>query len=312
MLLFLLVKEIFANSRCEAMIISAFDMFSIGIGPSSSHTVGTMRATYTFISELRSQLEQIQEITIDLYGSLALTGIGHGTDKAVLMGLEGNLPEKIDPQAVLSQVEAIKRTQILTLLGTHPIKFNYLQDLRFHKNAFLPRHANALSCTAYNNAHERIAKQTYYSIGGGFILNDANFSQAQPDKPIPPYPFASAAELMQQCQHHQLSIAALMWVNESTWRSAEAVERDMLAIAQTIFACIDQGCRSTQSYLPGSLQIKRRAPQLFLKLQQTEKSPQEALNWINLYALAVNEENAAGGRVVTAPTNGQPALFLQY
>jgi L-serine dehydratase len=302
------------------MIISAFELFSIGVGPSSSHTVGPMRATYAFINQLKKVLPKIARITIDLYGSLALTGIGHGTDKAVLMGLEGDLPENIDPFQITARLEKIKQEKIINLLSSHySIRFDYEQDLRFHKQEFLPRHANALRCTAYAANQEIIAEQTYYSIGGGFILNDSNFDAKQSTDPRTPplYPFSTAHELIEQCKTHHLTIAELMRLNESTWRSLEGVEKGMLKIAQVMFNCIQNGCSSKEHTLPGGLNVTRRAPSLWAKLQaQGKPSLDNVLNWMNLYALAVNEENAAGGRVVTAPTNGAagiiPAVLKYY
>ncbi len=302
------------------MSISAFEMFSIGIGPSSSHTVGPMRATFDFINHLSDRLSQIQRVRIDLYGSLALTGMGHGTDKAVLMGLEGELPERIDPHTVLSRLEHIKTSHSLNLLSAHRVVFDYTHDLIFHKTEFLPRHANALRCTAYDLEQKILAQQTYYSIGGGFILNDDNFDadHVVSDKALPPYPFDTATELLEQCEKNNLTIAALMIANESTWRPQQKVIEGMLNIARVMFDCIDAGCHSEDAILPGGLNVKRRAPKLFAKLDRQGKPQQQAqiFNWMNLYALAVNEENAAGGRVVTAPTNGAagiiPAVLKYY
>tara|TARA_R110000868_G_scaffold410505_4_gene698873 strand:- start:118720 stop:120072 length:1353 start_codon:yes stop_codon:yes gene_type:complete len=294
-------------------------MFSIGVGPSSSHTVGPMRAAYAFVNDLRQQdlLIPTHHVHIDLYGSLALTGMGHGTDKAVLMGLENDLPESIDPFTIESRLEDIKNLRHLNLGAEHDIILDYAKDLVFHQHEFLPKHANAMRFSAFDAQDECIFSDTYYSIGGGFIANEANFGEEiAEDKIEPPYPFNSAAELIALCKEHQLTIADIMRCNEKTWRTETEIETGMLNLAKIMSDCIQAGCESDDSKrLPGGLNVKRRAPKLFGKLEDAGDRKSNMMNWLNLYALAVNEENAAGGRVVTAPTNGAAGIIpavLQY
>lgn len=302
------------------MSISIFEIFSIGIGPSSSHTVGPMRAAHAFTELLRHTqlIHKTKRLQTDLYGSLALTGKGHGTDVAILNGLEGYLPENIEPEAAIPRFLHIKQNYELYLGRENKISFHEKTDLIFHQQETLPLHANGMRFTAYDDEDKMLLSKTFYSIGGGFIVDEENFHEdVSQDTPVP-YPFSTAKELLAQCQQHQLSIADLMRRNEQTWRDDKAIATGLLNIAHTMLHCIDNGCKHT-GVLPGGLQVKRRAPALYEKLstKQTDKPPHvQIMNWVSCYALAVNEENAAGGRVVTAPTNGAagiiPAVLKYY
>ncbi len=300
------------------MSISVFEIFKIGIGPSSSHTVGPMKAAHEFVQRLASnhQLSHVDRITIDLYGSLALTGKGHGTDKAVMMGLLGELPDTIDPDQVESRLQQIIQTQQLALFGEHSIAFNFNQDLVFHYKETLPKHTNGMRFTAYANQRVLHA-QVYYSIGGGFIVSEEQFGQQKANAQAVPYPFETAEELLQHCRTHQLTISQLMMANEKVQRSEIEIRQGILRIAEVMEQCIQKGC-DTEGVLPGGLNVRRRAGMLYKKLLQKGKPNNqhpEVMNWLNVYAMAVNEENAAGGKVVTAPTNGAAGIIpavLQY
>lgn len=307
------------------MLISIFDLFSIGIGPSSSHTVGPMRAARQFAIELE-QVQQLQAVThleIEVYGSLALTGKGHGTDKAILNGLEGQSPESIIPEQAEPRLHAIIENQTLNLLNQHAIHFDYANDFTFNMKETLPYHSNGMRFRAYT-ANDRVAKETvYYSIGGGFIVTEAEISQPDPlasDVPQSiPYPFSTAQQLFAHCNQQDLTIAEVMVANELTWRSQEEIEAGLLKIDKVMEESITRGIH-TEGILPGGLQVRRRAPQLYRELHESSTPSilhqQDVMNWLNVYALAVNEENAAGGRIVTAPTNGAagviPAVLNYY
>lgn len=302
------------------MNISIFNLFSIGIGPSSSHTVGPMKAANDFAKALATQqlLTKTQSVVIDLYGSLALTGVGHGTDKAVLLGLEGNLPATVDPDYLVPRMQEIISTQQLNLNGQKIISFHREQNLRFHYNETLPQHSNGMRFTAYDENQQSLHMEVYFSVGGGFIVTEAEYGHQPADiKPLP-YPFSTAKELLEQCNKHNLHIRDLMIANEKTWRSETEIKETLLQIADTMENCINKGC-TTAGILPGGLEVRRRAPQLYEKLlAQGKPSPThpDVMTWLNTYAMAVNEENAAGGRVVTAPTNGAagivPAVLNYY
>jgi len=298
------------------MSISVFDMFSIGIGPSSSHTVGPMRAAYAFVQQLKTAqlLNQISRLQVDVYGSLALTGKGHSTDVAIINGLMGQTPETIDPDSARPTMNAVFATSSLQVNSEHPIPFHPATDFCFHQQERLPLHANGMRFQAFIGP--ALAKaQVYYSIGGGFIMTDEDILDKS--AVVVPYPFTSAKDLLLLCQQRQCNIADLMWANELTWRDEDATRDGLLTIARTMLACIDAGCQH-EGVLPGGLQVKRRAPQLYQKLQKQAQSHTQvnAMNWLSCYAIAVNEENAAGGRVVTAPTNGAagiiPAVLKYY
>ena len=302
------------------MTISLFDLFSIGIGPSSSHTVGPMRAAKAFVSSLTqmADAQNCHRLHVDLYGSLALTGKGHGTDNAILNGLEGYSPEAVVPEEVGPRAYTISQEQQLKIPNLFTIAFNPKTDLLFHYEETLPLHANGMRFSAFDKNGVIILQQTYYSIGGGFILTEAEMQHSPEVEEKQPYPFSTAAELLALCEQHHLSIAELMLANESALHGAAAVKERCLKIAATMFSCIEAGCHSSDKQLPGGLKVRRRAPALYQKLMAKENKEnfEDILNWLNLYALAVNEENAAGGRIVTAPTNGAagilPAVLAYY
>ena len=304
------------------MSLSTFDLFKIGIGPSSSHTVGPMRAALLFAQALRDGglLPAVQSVRCELYGSLGATGKGHGSDKAVLLGLEGEAPDRIDPDAIAPRLLALRASQTLNLLGIHRIAFNEREGLKFLRKA-LPFHPNGMRLFAFAADGEPLLDKTYYSIGGGFVINqDAEGQPALvPDRKVLPHPFTTGDELLQRCKDSGLNIAQVMWHNELAWRDADTVRADLLRIWAVMQACVRRGV-ATEGVLPGGFQVKRRAAELYRSLtahpEAALKDPLQVMDWINLYALAVNEENAAGGRVVTAPTNGAagivPAVLHYY
>ncbi len=305
------------------MAISVFDLFTIGIGPSSSHTVGPMRAAHRFLDRHHEQglLEGVERVCASLYGSLALTGRGHGTDVAVLMGLEGETPEGIDPDAVPGRVEAIRSHKRLRLLGEREVTFDPAEDLIFDRRRTLPLHPNGMLFTSFDGHGVRLVERTYYSVGGGFVVNqdEARRDELVPDHSHLPHPYRSGEDLLRLAGETGKSIARLTLENERVWRSEEAIRDRLLAIWRAMEACVSRGCR-TEGVLPGGLKVTRRAPKLYKELterpEQAHRDPLTVLDWVNLYALAVNEENAAGGRVVTAPTNGAagivPAVLHYY
>jgi L-serine dehydratase len=291
------------------MTVSIFQLFSIGIGPSSSHTVGPMRAAYQFVHLLEEEnlLSITARVKIELYGSLALTGKGHSTDIAVLLGLEGEIPAKIDPAIIQPRVAAIREQKTLELLHKKNIAFVEQDDLLFHKDKTMPFHSNGMCFTAYDEHEQILISRVYYSIGGGFIVDQENFNKPVLNEAEPevPYPFITAAELLAHCRAQNCTIADIMLKNECTWRSEKEIKEKLLEIWQVMLACIERGC-NTPGMLPGILNVKRRAADLYKKIQAqiAAGEPVQDVNWLSLYAIAVNEENAAGSRVVTAPTNG--------
>ncbi|MCW9029091.1 MAG: L-serine ammonia-lyase [Kangiella sp.] len=296
------------------MAISVFDMFSIGIGPSSSHTVGPMRAAHRFIEFLtdKNLLASVARVKAELYGSLGATGKGHGSDKAVMIGLEGHLPEDVDPDIIPARLETIRGEKKIKLNGDSEIKFNEDKDLVMHRRKSLPRHSNGMIFLAFDKDGNEIAKKTYYSVGGGFVVNediDADTPIMEDDTKVK-YPFTSAAELLQICKDEGICISTLMLENEKSWRSEEEVKAKLLEIWRVMEDCIKRGC-NREGILPGGLKVKRRAPGIYRKLKSdsNENDVLRAMDWVDLYALAVNEENAAGGRVVTAPTNGAAGII---
>lgn len=309
------------------MAISAFDLFKIGIGPSSSHTVGPMRAARFFAQHLLNQqlLQHTSRIQCLLYGSLGATGKGHGSDKAVILGLCGHEPETVDVEHIDSLLHQVRTQKHICLLNEHTVPWHEKEDLQFLRTQTLPFHANGMKLRAWNSAQELISEKTYYSVGGGFVVteevigNGDRAKQLAPDTTVLPIPFRSATELLDKCRSHQISIALVMRTNERYWRSEQEIEHGLLKIWQTMQDCVNAGLRN-DGCLPGNLQVKRRAPKLWRDLSShPEKAltdPLAVLDWVNLYALAVNEENAAGGRVVTAPTNGAagiiPAVLHYY
>ncbi|MDC8773214.1 L-serine ammonia-lyase [Roseateles albus] len=308
------------------MAVSVFDLFKIGIGPSSSHTVGPMRAARLFALRLRHEglLDKTTRVVSQMYGSLGATGKGHGTDKAVLLGLAGHEPDSVDVEQVSLYLDGIRGGN-LSLLGEHPIAFNEAKDLVFFRRQSLPFHANGMRFVAYDANEVEIQERTYYSVGGGFIVSDevaADGSKQKviaPDSQVLPYPFHSGDDLLKICKEHDISIAEIMRRNECHWRSDEETRAGLLKIWQTMQDCVVRGCK-TEGVLPGGFKVKRRAAQLHRDLtanpEAALRDPLQVMDWVNLYALAVNEENAAGGRVVTAPTNGAagivPAVLHYY
>lgn len=302
------------------MPISVFELFKVGIGPSSSHTVGPMRAAVQFVTDLdqAGHLAQVQSVHVELFGSLGATGKGHGSDKAVLLGLEGEEPDRVDPATIEPVLERIRNTGRLQLLKKREIAFQK-EDLAFHWRS-LPHHPNGMIFTASLMSGDEIRK-TYYSVGGGFVVNETAIGseRIQPDATPIPYPFKTARELLSLCQQHGLSISQLMLANEQAWRTETEIRQSLLHLWQVMQDCVKRGCQ-TEGILPGGLKVKRRAAQLYQTLSQQPEAvsydPLTVIDWVNLYALAVNEENAAGGRVVTAPTNGAagiiPAVLHYY
>ncbi|MET7721166.1 L-serine ammonia-lyase [Streptomyces mirabilis] len=301
------------------MAISVFDLFSIGIGPSSSHTVGPMRAARMFARRLRNEelLDSVVSVRAELYGSLGATGHGHGTPKAVLLGLEGASPRTVDVEGADDRVEQIKSSGRLSLLGTHEISFSFADDLVLHRRKALPYHANGMTVFAYDASGALILEKTYYSVGGGFVVDEdaVGEDRINLDDTVLKYPFRSGDELLRLTKETGLSISALMLENERAWRTDEEIREGLLAIWRVMQACVSRGM-SREGILPGGLKVRRRAAVSARQLRAEGDPLAHAMEWITLYAMAVNEENAAGGRVVTAPTNGAagiiPAVLHYY
>ena len=308
------------------MAVSTFDLFKIGIGPSSSHTVGPMRAARMFVGGLQTagSLAATSRVQCALHGSLGATGKGHGSDKAVILGLCGHEPESVDIDAIAPGIARIRAQRELPLLGTHNVHWNETDDLLFYRKP-LPFHANGMRLSAWDAQGVLLAERTFYSVGGGFVVSEEAAADGSrhkviaPDATVLPIPFRSGDELMRQCAAHGLSIAGVMRANERHWRSDAEVHAGLLRIWDVMQACVRRGCE-TEGVLPGGYKVRRRAKQLLRDLtgnpEAALKDPLQVLDWVNLYALAVNEENAAGGRVVTAPTNGAagivPAVLHYY
>ncbi|QRO86595.1 L-serine ammonia-lyase [Kytococcus sedentarius] len=304
------------------MALSVFDLFSIGIGPSSSHTVGPMRAAVMFAERMESEgvLERTHRIHAQLYGSLGATGVGHGSDKAVLLGLSGERPEICDPRAVEGTLEVIRREKRLPLLGKHEIAFDEDTDLVLHRRKSLPVHPNGMSFTAYDEAGEVLSDHVYYSVGGGFVVNenaDGDSAIVEDDTPLPHH-FTTGDRLLEICRETGMTIPQVMMENEKVWRSEAEVREGLLKIWSVMQECVHNGTHASGT-LPGGLKVPRRAPALWEALEEAGKEstdPLHGMDWITVYALAVNEENASGGRVVTAPTNGAagiiPAVLHYY
>ncbi|TKB45932.1 L-serine ammonia-lyase [Thalassotalea mangrovi] len=304
-------------------MISVFDMFSIGIGPSSSHTVGPMRAANRFIDALQEQklFTKVERIKVELFGSLGQTGIGHGTGKAVILGLHGEAPESIDVNAIEQILQSTINTEKVHLNNEHFIDFPHKESIIYHRKKTLKAHANAMTIFAYAG-DEVILEKTYYSIGGGFIVEDCDFEKEK-DKALSihlnverPYRFTSADELLALCQETGLSISSIMMANEKCLNEESHIRAELLKIWQAMADCVERGM-NTEGILPGGLKVVRRAPTLYRSLSvEKNADPLQAMDWVNLFALAVNEENAAGSQVVTAPTNGAagilPAVLCYY
>ena len=280
-----------------------------------------MRAAHQFVEALREglHLDKVEHLYADVYGSLALTGTGHGTDRAILCGFENNLPETVCPDNASSRVERILKEQYLNLGGSRKLAFDFKKHFRFHKNKQLPHHANGMHFTAYDKNEQVCLEKIFYSIGGGFIADAEHMDKPFESTTEAPYPFHDAATLFKLCREHNLTISELMLENEKAWHSEGEIRAGVLNIAKIMMDSIHKGCHN-EGILPGGLEVKRRAPDLYKKLyERNHEHPNThvgVLNWVNLYAMAVNEENAAGGRIVTAPTNGAagiiPAILSYY
>jgi L-serine dehydratase len=303
------------------MALSVFDLFSIGIGPSSSHTVGPMRAAVMFARGLERDglLSRVATVRAELFGSLGATGYGHGSNTAVLLGLSGELPEEVDPRAVTPKINYIRSSGRLSLLGSHPIDFVEDEHLVLHRKKSLPLHPNGMQFQAVDADGALLASHIYYSVGGGFVVDESAHGpdRVVQDPTVVAHPFRTGDELLAHCAETGKSISRLMMENETAWRPEEQVRAGLLQLWQVMSECIDNGMQS-EGVLPGGLRVRRRAPELArrLKVEADSVDPLRGMDWITLYALAVNEENAAGGRVVTAPTNGAagiiPAVLRYY
>ena len=303
------------------MAISVFDLFSIGIGPSSSHTVGPMRAARTFALGLADDglLDRTAAVESQLFGSLGATGHGHGSNKAVILGLEGEDPETVDTRTVDSRVAAIREAGILRLAGRREIAFDEGSQLVMHRRKALPYHPNGMTFLARAADGSCLRERTYYSVGGGFVVdeNAAAGDRIVADRTPLKYPFLSGVALLDRCRESGLPISEVMLANELAWRTEPEIREGLLHIWQVMQDCVDEGCE-TEGILPGGLKVPRRAHALHNKLSNDKWSvdPLKVMDWVNLFALAVNEQNASGGRIVTAPTNGAagiiPAVLHYY
>ncbi|CAG8580336.1 7620_t:CDS:2 [Dentiscutata heterogama] len=338
-------------------VVSTFDLFSIGIGPSSSHTVGPMRAAKIFVTDLKNRciFDKVNRLRIDLYGSLALTGEGHGTPNAILMGMEGETPEKVVTSTIKSRISKINETEILTLDGIKAIKFNVKKHLVFNYYESLPQHPNGMRFIAFNEHGDPLITSEFFSIGGGFVVEEKTIQQhgdnlfykaydkssvdlqrVRQDEAVVALPFRNAEELLDVCKRERMTIAQVVYRNELHWRTPEQIRNKIMDIWNTMNESIRNGCMSTEEYLPGNLKVRRRASGLYQKLISGPPPPKvtdnslipsttgykkvilrrpwkqlmlPALDYLSLYAIAVNEENASGGRVVTAPTNGAAGVI---
>ena len=300
------------------MSLSVFDIFKIGIGPSSSHTMGPMNAARSFVELLQARglLERTAEVSAQLYGSLALTGRGHCTDRAILLGLEGHSPDSIDPSIIEPALLRIRSTGRIRLADRREIAFDEPLNLLFHFDQVLPGHSNGMRFTAQDANHDVLAREEYYSIGGGFVIQAGSDAATATARAVPPYEFDSGATLLEHGRKHGLELHELMLARERTWRTQAEIRAGLLRIWQVMQNCVQRGFEA-QGLLPGVLGVRRRAPKLHRQLMCGDPAnPMHALDWVNVYALAVNEENAAGGQVVTAPTNGAagivPAVLHYY
>jgi L-serine dehydratase len=307
------------------MAVSAFDLFSVGIGPSSSHTVGPMRAAHLFATGLRDDglLARVGRVRVELFGSLGATGHGHGSVKAVVLGLEGEAPETTDPRAAEGRVEQLRADRRLRLAGDHEVSCDPDDDIVLHRKRSLPFHSNGMRFTAWASAEpaddeEPLRTREYYSVGGGFVLDEDEVGEGVivPDHTPVRYPFTTGEELLAHCEESGLPISGVMLANELSWRTEAEIREQLLHLWDVMQECVDNGCR-TDGVLPGGLRVRRRAPRLVRQLRAEHAGdPLAAMDWVTLYALAVNEENASGGRIVTAPTNGAagivPAVLHYY
>ncbi|MGW5556031.1 L-serine ammonia-lyase [Micromonospora sp. NPDC003944] len=302
-------------------MISVFDLFSVGIGPSSSHTVGPMRAARTFVGGLKADglLTETARVQAELFGSLGATGHGHGSGPAVLLGLAGESPETVDTDMVGPRVERIRAERRINILDAHEIDFDPDRDLTLHRRRSLPYHPNGMTFVAYDDAGAELRSRTYYSVGGGFVVDEAaaGADRIKPDSTVVRYPFLTGAQLLDVTTRTRLSISEVMLANERSWRSEADIRAGLLEIWRVMQECVRNGCER-DGVLPGGLKVRRRAAELRrgLEAEAGSADPLHAMDWVTLFALAVNEENAAGGRVVTAPTNGAagiiPAVLHYY
>ncbi|GAB4010400.1 L-serine ammonia-lyase [Nocardioides ultimimeridianus] len=302
------------------MALSAFDLYSIGIGPSSSHTVGPMRAAKRFVDTLADagRLGEVRRIRAELFGSLGATGHGHGSPKAVVLGLEGEDPATTDTDRAEGRIAQIRDEGILLLGGTTPVRFDVDTDLVMHRRKSLPAHPNGMTFAAYDEDDRELDARTYYSVGGGFVVDEeaTGADRIVLDETPVKFPFTTGAELLEICAREHLSISDVMLANEQAWRTEDEVRSGMLHLWSVMAACVESGF-GREGVLPGGLKVPRRAPQMYRDLTANgEADPLHVMDWVNLYALSVNEENASGGRVVTAPTNGAagiiPAVLHYY
>ncbi|MGC4829884.1 L-serine ammonia-lyase [Micromonospora arida] len=302
-------------------MISVFDLFSVGIGPSSSHTVGPMRAARTFVGGLKADglLSDTARVQAELFGSLGATGHGHGSGPAVLLGLAGESPETVDTDTVGPRVERIRTERRINILDAHEIDFDPDRDLTLHRRRSLPYHPNGMTFVAYDRAGAELRSRSYYSVGGGFVVDEAaaGADRIKPDSTVVRYPFLTGAQLLDVTTRTGLSISEVMLANERSWRSEADIRAGLLEIWRVMQECVQRGCER-DGVLPGGLKVRRRAAELRrgLEAEAGTADPLHAMDWATLFALAVNEENAAGGRVVTAPTNGAagiiPAVLHYY
>ena len=302
------------------MALSAFDLYSIGIGPSSSHTVGPMRAAKRFADGLAEagQLDEVSRIRAELFGSLGATGHGHGSPKAVVLGLEGEDPATVDTDKADVRLDEVRASGSLHLAGRRDVPFDVDSDLIMHRRRSLPAHPNGMTFAAYDSEDRELRQRTYYSVGGGFVVDEeaAGADRIVVDETPLRYPFTTGAELLEICAREGLSISDVMMANELSWRTEEEIRSGMLHLWEVMAACVEKGFHR-EGVLPGGLKVPRRAPGMYRDLNaKWTTDPLHVMDWVNVFALAVNEENASGGRIVTAPTNGAagiiPAVLHYY
>ncbi len=302
------------------MALSAFDLYSVGIGPSSSHTVGPMRAARTFADGLASDgvLDAVTRVRAELFGSLGATGHGHGSPKAVVLGLEGEDPATVDTEQADRRLDELRAVRSLRLAGVRRIGFVLDDDLVMHRRRSLPAHPNGMTFAAYDADGSVLRQRTYYSVGGGFVVDEeaTGADRIVLDETPVRFPFSTGGELLATCEREGMRISDVMLANELAWRSEAEIRAELLHLWSVMQECVDRGCRR-DGVLPGGLKVRRRAPALFQQLSaEGQEDPLHVMDWVNLYALAVNEENASGGRIVTAPTNGAagiiPAVLHYY
>jgi L-serine dehydratase len=295
--------------------ISVLDMFTIGIGPSSSHTVGPMRAARRFVQALieARRLDRTAHVEAHLYGSLALTGLSHGTDRALLLGFEGETPEGVAVDSLPARLDAIRSQRRLRLGGERDLAFDESRDVHYHRTRTLPAHPNGMRFVARDAAGDTVAEETYFSVGGGFVVSDAEAASGQPALPDRqlPFPYRSGDDLLRLGRESGLSVSEMTLRNESCWRPEAETRAALLRVWGAMRDCVERGCHRAGA-LPGPLRVARRAPRIFHELTEHPevnlRDPLAVLDWVSMWALAVNEENAAGGRVVTAPTNGAAGI----